>query len=188
MAIRSPACTPSCAEGVRRLTTHLVQLGVGDGAGITLRLADPVVGDLVPFPAATCRSTQLTEAFSLPPTNHLAKGRSHSSTGVEGAIPLETLRLLCPPCQTVLGRPPRKWRAARLLAPQTQPADRSAGSRGGGRTGPVPHLTAPGRSWRSLLVLEFACLPWAESLGPYRRACGIREPWGQAGRPGALSS
>ena len=37
-----------------------------------------------PRPAATWRSTQLTATLSLPPTNHLANGRFHSSTCVHG--------------------------------------------------------------------------------------------------------
>ena len=37
-----------------------------------------------PRPASTWRSTQLTATLSLPPTNHLAKGRFHSSTSVHG--------------------------------------------------------------------------------------------------------
>ena len=37
-----------------------------------------------PRPASTWRSTQLTATLSLPPTNHLAKGRFHSSTSVQG--------------------------------------------------------------------------------------------------------
>ncbi len=37
-----------------------------------------------PRPAATWRSTQLTATLSLPPTNHLAKGRFHSRTSVQG--------------------------------------------------------------------------------------------------------
>ena len=34
---------------------------------------------LSPRPASTWRSRQLYETLSVPPTNHLAKGRSHSS-------------------------------------------------------------------------------------------------------------
>src|ERR1700682_5986251 len=38
-----------------------------------------------PFPASTCRSTQLYATLSLPPTNHLANGASdQSSTSVNG--------------------------------------------------------------------------------------------------------
>ena len=33
---------------------------------------------LSPWPAATCRSRQLCDTLSLPPTNHFANGSSHS--------------------------------------------------------------------------------------------------------------
>ena len=46
-----------------------------------------------PRPAATWRSTQLTATLSLPPTNHLAKGRFHSSTSVHGVS--QVSRLAC---------------------------------------------------------------------------------------------
>ena len=45
-----------------------------------------------PRPAATWRSTQLTATLSLPPTNHLAKGRSHSRTSVHGVSQRQPLR------------------------------------------------------------------------------------------------
>ncbi len=38
-----------------------------------------------PRPASTWRSTQLTETLSRPPTNHEAKGRSHSTTWFHGS-------------------------------------------------------------------------------------------------------
>ena len=41
---------------------------------------------------AACRSRQLYERFNLPPTNHLAKGRFHSSTFVPGLEPVELAR------------------------------------------------------------------------------------------------
>ena len=38
-----------------------------------------------PRPASTWRSTQLTATLSLPPTNHLANGASHSRTRDHGS-------------------------------------------------------------------------------------------------------
>ena len=46
-----------------------------------------------PRPASTWRSTQLTATLSLPPTNHLAKGRFHSRTSRPGLGPVS--RLAC---------------------------------------------------------------------------------------------
>jgi hypothetical protein len=39
-----------------------------------------------PFPAATWRSRQFSLTLSRPPTNHLAKGSSHSSTVSHGVV------------------------------------------------------------------------------------------------------
>ena len=54
-----------------------------------------------PRPAATWRSTQLTATLSLPPTNHLAKGRSHSSTVGPRRVPRQALGLGGPEGQRV---------------------------------------------------------------------------------------
>ena len=47
MATRSPFFTPEVDQRVGRLADHVLELGVGDVAGVVLRLADPVVGDAV---------------------------------------------------------------------------------------------------------------------------------------------
>ena len=39
---------------------------------------------LSPSPLATCRSTQFSDTLSVPPVNHLANGRSHSSVVLKG--------------------------------------------------------------------------------------------------------
>ena len=51
---------------------------------------------LSPLPASTCRSTQLYDALSLPPTNHLAKGGLlQSRTSVNGSA--QVIRSACFP-------------------------------------------------------------------------------------------
>ena len=47
MATRSPVCTPSSMQRVGRLAHLVLELGVGDRAGVVLGLALPVVGHLV---------------------------------------------------------------------------------------------------------------------------------------------
>ena len=65
-------------QRVGRLADLALEVGVGDGPRVA-GLADPVIGDLVAEAVATWRSMQLYAMLSLPPTNHLANGRSHSS-------------------------------------------------------------------------------------------------------------
>ena len=64
-------------QRVGGLADLVLELGVGDGAGVA-GLALPVEATLSPWPASTCRSTQLYATLSLPPTNHLANGGSSS--------------------------------------------------------------------------------------------------------------
>ena len=52
---------------------------------------------LSPRPASTWRSRQLSDTLSLPPTNHLAKGSSHSRTVSKSLVPREQLARLAGP-------------------------------------------------------------------------------------------
>ena len=114
MATRSPACTPSSVERVGRLAHLVLQVGVGDGRGCRPGSPSQWKATRSPWPASTWRSTQLTATLSLPPTNHLANGRSHSRTSVHGWS--QVSRSACWPRTPDGQRRPRRSAAAVTLA------------------------------------------------------------------------
>src|ERR1700761_3231705 len=92
MATRSPFSTPSSVSALAALLTSLSR-----SAYVIVRVSPGSPSQwkatLSPLPASTCRSTQLYDAFSSPPTNHLANGAFHSSTVSQGFA--QVSRLAC---------------------------------------------------------------------------------------------
>ena len=101
---------------------------------------------LSPLPAATWRSRQLYETFSVPPTNHLANGRSHSST-VSHRFDQSSASACRAQNASTVGRSPRRAASGRRRWPgrrSPRAAGRSGPRRGGPRSGSAP--TRPLRS------------------------------------------
>src|ERR1700682_4332834 len=94
MATRSPATTPRSVSALAARDTSASR-----SEEVRLRLSptgspSQWMATRSPFPASTCRSTQLYATLSLPPTNHLANGASdQSSTSVNGVS--QDNRLAC---------------------------------------------------------------------------------------------
>ena len=75
-----PSADAEVGQRVGGLADLVLELGVGDVAGVVLGLAHPVAArPCRRCPASTCRSTQLYAALSVPPTNHFANGGSSQS-------------------------------------------------------------------------------------------------------------
>ena len=72
-------------EGVRGPAHLALQLGVGDRRGVSPS-GSPTqwMATRSPWPASTCRSTQLTATLSSPSANHCANGGCQSRTCVKG--------------------------------------------------------------------------------------------------------
>ena len=95
IATRSPACTPSSVSALAALHTSLLQLGVGDGAGVA-RLALPVERDLVAVPVLDVPVDAVVGDVQLAADEPLGERRLPVEHLVPLLVPVQPVGLLGP--------------------------------------------------------------------------------------------